>query len=683
MNSFTENNHIITEVMKLKNYLKDQTSPYLLQHADNPVNWYPWCKEAFDKAKEENKPIFLSIGYSTCHWCHVMAHESFEDEEVAEELNRHFISIKVDKEERPDIDSIYMSVCMMFTGNGGWPTSIFMTPEQKPFYAGTYFPKNAPYGSIGFLALLKIIHKKWEENEDSLIKTGEEITRELQWYTEETKQFAKGQGNQKIDEKLQEQAFWWFWNNFDRKYGGFGMAPKFPSPHNLLFLMEYYDVTGEETALEMAEKTLLQMYKGGIFDHIGYGFSRYSTDNYFLVPHFEKMLYDNALLLLAYTRAFSITRKDIYQNVAEKTADYILREMTSPEGGFYSAQDADSEGVEGRYYVFDYWEIIDLLGEEKGKSFNEYYNITRQGNFEGKNIPNRLKESQDVEKEQEFKECKEKVYAYRKERCKLHLDDKILTSWNGLMIGAFAVMYRVFGKDIYLQQAKAAYDFLERNQQEEGVLFVSYREGKCQGNGFLDDYAFYVFALLNLYQATLEKRYLEKAIRYCKKTITDFGDREQGGFYLYGKENEQLIVTPKETYDGAIPSGNSVMAYNLVKLWNLLLEDEWQEEAKRQLKFLALCAGEDEEIADTANGNGKAAAQSFFLVALSMYQNPPEHIVCVWKDKSDLEKLKDKIKQGADILVYEKETENYPKINDKTTLYICKDYSCLPPVNLS
>lgn len=669
-------------MIKLKNNLKDQTSPYLLQHADNPVHWYPWCKEAFEKAKKENKPIFLSIGYSTCHWCHVMAHESFEDEEVAEELNRNFISIKVDKEERPDIDSIYMSVCMMLTGSGGWPTSIFMTPEQKPFYAGTYFPKNASYGSIGFLGLLKVIHEKWTQNENSLVKTGEEITRQLKRYTEgEIQQFAENAESQGIYEKLSEQAFLWFWNSFDRVNGGFGKAPKFPTPHNLIFLMDYYSVTGEKHALEMAEKTLLQMYKGGIFDHIGYGFSRYSTDNYFLVPHFEKMLYDNALLLLSYTKAFSITGKNIYRKIAEKTADYILREMTSPEGGFYSAQDADSEGVEGRYYVFDYNEIIELLGSEKGKQFNDYYNITKQGNFEGRNIPNRLKASDDLG-EEELKESIAKVYSYRRERTKLHLDDKILTSWNGLMIGALAMMYRIFGKEVYLQQAKAAYDFIEQHQQEEDVLFVSCREGRCQGKGFLDDYAFYGFALINLYEATLDRSYLDKAVRYCKKAIADFGDKVQGGFYLYGRENEQLILIPKETYDGAIPSGNSVMAYNLVKLRNLLLESEWQEQAEKQLKFLASCAAEAGESSAFLGGNAKAAGQSFFLTALSIYQNPPEHIVCVVKDKSDLKKLKVKMQQGADILVFEEETAEYKRINDKTTLYICKAHSCMPPVNL-
>lgn len=664
----------------MENYLKDQISPYLLQHADNPVHWYPWCNEAFEKAKEENKPIFLSIGYSTCHWCHVMAHESFEDEEVAEELNRNFISIKVDKEERPDIDSIYMSVCMMLTGSGGWPTSIFMTPEQKPFYAGTYFPKYASYGSIGFLELLKLVHEKWVENHDSLVRTGEDITRQLKWQTrEEAGEVKKNKEFQNAYEKLPKQAFLWFWNHFDRVYGGFGDAPKFPAPHNLLFLMDYYEHTKEERALEMSEKTLLQMYRGGMFDHVGYGFSRYSTDPYFLVPHFEKMLYDNALLMLSYTRAFALTGKEIYQRVAEKTASYVIKEMTHMEGGFYSAQDADSEGVEGRYYVFGYSEIIELLGKEQGMQFNDYYNITKHGNFEGKNIPNLLKTAENLQEGQEPLELISKVYDYRKKRTRLHLDDKILTSWNGLMIGAFAKMYQQFGKEIYLQTAKAAYNFIEQNRQGDS-LFVSYRNGKIQGKGFLDDYAFFVFALLCLYEATLEKCYLDRAVVYIRKALACFWDKEQWGFYLYGKENEQLIVVPKETYDGAIPSGNSVMAYNLVKLRNLLWEEEWQELAEKQIDFLALNAIETRDTA--SGGNGKAAGQSFFLTALFQYLNPPEHVVCVLKDKSDLEKLDAKRKQGADILVYEEEIQGYQRINDKTTLYICKGHQCMPPVNI-
>lgn len=663
----------------MENYLKDQTSPYLLQHANNPVHWYPWCKEAFEKARKENKPVFLSIGYSTCHWCHVMAHESFEDQEVAEELNRNFVSIKVDKEERPDIDSIYMSVCMMLTGSGGWPASIFMTPEQKPFYAGTYFPKYGSYGSIGFLDLIKLVHEKWENNQQNLEKVGEDIAAQLDWHVREEVHRKKQNKNQESYDELPKQAFLWFWNHFDPVYGGFGDAPKFPTPHQLLFLMEYYEQTKEKKALEMAEKTLIEMYRGGIFDHIGYGFSRYSTDKRFLVPHFEKMLYDNALLMWSYTRAFAVTGKEIYQRIAKNTAGYIQREMTSVEGGFYSAQDADSEGVEGKYYVFDYDEIIKLLGKEQGTWFNTYFNITKGGNFEGKSIPNLQKTQLNFSERKEPLELISKVYDYRRKRTKLHLDDKVLTSWNGLMIGALARMYQQFDQEVYLEMAKAACDFIEQNGQGQN-LFVSYRDGKTQGKGFLDDYAFFGFALLCLYEATLEKDYLDKAVAYVKKAIHDFQDKDHGGFYLYGKENEQLIVVPKETYDGAIPSGNSVMAYNLVKLRNLLLEEEWQEYAGKQIDFLA--SKLMDKRSDFSQGNGNAAGQSFFLIALSNYLNPPEHVVCVWKDKADLRQLKEKQKQGADILVYEEETERYSIQNGKTTLYICKDRKCMPPVNI-
>lgn len=719
-----------------ENHLKDQTSPYLLQHAENPVNWYPWCEEAFTRAKEENKPIFLSIGYSTCHWCHVMAHESFEDEDVAKELNQHFISIKVDKEERPDIDSVYMEVCVMLTGSGGWPTSIFLTPEQKPFYAGTYFPKYSAYGGIGFLELLQAVSAKWKQDKNSLLQAGEEITRQLQVQMggkaagelEEirAKKAAKEPGelensitaglkaakkSQDVWQALFRKAVTWFWRSFDPVYGGFGNAPKFPMPHNLMFLMEYYRVTGDGRALEMAEKTLVQMYCGGIFDHIGYGFSRYSTDASFLVPHFEKMLYDNALLLMSYTQAYSVTHKEIYREVAQKTAQYILDEMTAPGGGFYSAQDADSEGVEGKYYVFGYEELLSVLGASAGKEFNEYFNITREGNFEGKNIPNLLDNGKREGKKYEGKACaggmereskkyaakacagggeegsqkkeleesRRKVYEYRKGRCRLHLDDKILTSWNGWMIGAFAGMYRVLEQDACLQQARAASDFMEkqakaartlRKEPPEGdSLFVSYRAGKCQGTGFLDDYAFYAFGLIELYRSTLEQEYLEKAIRYVRKAVSLFKDRAYGGYFLYGKENESLIAVPKEAYDGAIPSGNSVMAYDLVKLWQITGDTEWKQEAEEQLRFLSDSAGD------------YPAGQSFFLLSCLLYQNPPEHIVCVLKEEADLDKLKEKQKEGADIVVLREESREYPMINDRTTLYICSGHSCKPPVN--
>lgn len=396
--------HTTCEVRYMQNHLKDQTSPYLLQHADNPVDWYPWCEEAFERAKEEDKPIFLSIGYSTCHWCHVMAHESFEDEKIAELLNKYFIAIKVDKEERPDIDSIYMAVCQAFTGSGGWPTTIFMTPEQKPFFAGTYFPKTSGYGRIGFTDLLLEIHSKWENEREELLKSADEIVFHMK---------RKSKSEQEADERILQKAVEMYKKSYDEAYGGFGDAPKFPSPHNLWFLMDDYEKTGEKEALQMAEKTLMQMYRGGLFDHIGGGFSRYSTDRYFLAQHFEKMLYDNALLILAYCRAYEITKNPLYRKIAERTAEFILREMTSEDGGFYSAQDADSDGVEGKYYLFEPEEIKKILGGVEGCAFNQYYDITEAGNFEGKNIPNLLQSDPTDER---FGESLAKVYQYRKNR---------------------------------------------------------------------------------------------------------------------------------------------------------------------------------------------------------------------------------------------------------------------------
>lgn len=494
----------------MQNHLKNQTSPYLLQHADNPVNWYPWCDEAFERAKAEDKPIFLSIGYSTCHWCHVMAHESFEDTEVAEILNRYFISIKVDKEERPDIDSIYMSVCQAFTGSGGWPTTIFLTLEQKPFFAGTYFPKTARYGQPGLKELLMAVHKKWTTDRAELLESAEEIVSFLN--KNET-------AANDMDAQLIHTAFELYKRTFDKEFGGFGDAPKFPTPHNLLFLMQFYEKSNDEKAMEMVEKTLLQMYRGGMFDHIGGGFSRYSTDRYFLVPHFEKMLYDNALLILAYSKAYQLTKKHIYREVAEKTAAYILQEMTSSEGGFYSAQDADSEGVEGKYYLFEPAEIIKVLGEKAGKEFNSYFDITEKGNFEGKNIPNLLQNNNISEAVAAYLPA---VYEYRKNRYALHLDDKILTSWNGLMITAMCHLYRITGNKKYLDAAIKAQEFVQDKLCEEDMLYISYRNGNRSGKGFLDDYANEVFALLALYQATYEQAYLEKARQFCEKAITYF-----------------------------------------------------------------------------------------------------------------------------------------------------------------
>ncbi len=650
--------HSIIE-KSMQNHLKDQTSPYLLQHVNNPVDWYPWGKEAFEKAKREDKPILLSIGYSTCHWCHVMAHESFEDRHVASILNQHFVAIKVDKEERPDLDNVYMAVCQAFTGSGGWPTTIFLTPEQKPFFAGTYFPKTARYGQPGLIDLLLTVQEKWKSERDKLLSSAEEIVEFL------NKEQPKYEVSVK-DDQLISQAYDWFCQSFDEKNGGFGSAPKFPMAHNLLFLMQYYEKHGDKEALRMAEKTLQQMYKGGLFDHIGGGFSRYSTDPYYLVPHFEKMLYDNALLLLAYTKAYEITKNNLYREVTEKTAHYILSEMTSEEGGFYSGQDADSEGVEGKYYVFSPSEIVEILGADIGHEFNKYYGISKEGNFEGKSIPNLLHQK---EFKQDFERMLPIVYDYRKHRYDLHLDDKILTAWNGLMIAAMCQVYRVTNDDIYLQAAVKAQEFILKHLCQKDELCVSYRKGRCSGQGFLDDYAFEIFALLALYQATWEDGYLKKAIQFCDKVMAEFKDEEQGGFFLYGKKAEQLISRPKENYDGAIFSGNSAMAYNLVQIYYLTEQEKYGQLAKEQLDFIS------------KEASRHPSAYTMFLMALSDYIYPPKKMTVVIKDKNDLTYMPCRIGLSTIVRALKNPTSQYLLKNDRTTFYVCKGRACQPPVN--
>ncbi len=673
----------------MQNYLKNQTSPYLLQHSENPVNWYPWCTEAFEKAKREEKPIFLSIGYSTCHWCHVMAHECFEDEEVAEALNRNFISIKVDKEERPDIDAVYMSVCQAFTGSGGWPTSIFLTPEQKPFFAGTYFPKYEKYGQIGFLELLSMIDEKWKTEREELLKSAEKIVEILRKNGEENeKNFTGCLDKNTTNEENLERAIQLYGDNFDKEYGGFGEAPKFPAPHNLLFLMQQYEKKKQEEALRMAEKTLLCMYRGGMFDHIGGGFCRYSTDRYFFLPHFEKMLYDNALLMMAYSKAYQITKKWIYCHIAERTAEYILREMTSKEGGFYSAQDADSEGEEGKYYLLKTEEVLSVLGEQTGEEFNCYFNMKKQGNLflstkfhqqmeedteegNGENLPNLLRK-EEIHKnmtKEELESCIESVYAYRKKRYVLHVDDKILTSWNGLMIAAMCQLYRISGNQKYLSAAKKAQEFIEKHLQKNDTLYVSYRDGKSQKEGFLDDYADEIFALLALYEATLEEVYLEKARVFFEKVFREFWDEKNGGFFLYGTNAEELILRSKETYDGAVFSGNSAMAYNLVRFSLITEEEIYREYAKRQLAFMH----------ETAKNY--PCGYAMFLIALSDELDIPEKIVILPKEREDLEKISCKINLGTIIRILEKPTKEYPMKEEKTTYYVCKGRCCEPAKN--
>ena len=633
----------------MSNHLKNETSPYLLQHADNPVDWYPWGEVAFSRAAAEDKPVFLSVGYSTCHWCHVMAHESFENPGIAEILNRHFISVKVDREERPDIDSVYMAVCQALTGRGGWPMSVFLTPEKKPFFAGTYFAPQV------FASLLERISSLWQENRTGLLESADSVTEQIR--------LSDGQDEPSADADLIGQAMQTFRRSFEPKYGGFGGAPKFPTPHSLLFLLLYGSLHDDAGALEMAEKTLTQMRLGGIFDQIGGGFSRYSTDRQYLVPHFEKMLYDNALLIMAYAAAYHLTQNRLYLQTAEQTAQYVLREMTSPEGGFYSAQDADSEGEEGKFYTFSLSKILDVLGEEQGSRFAECYNITAQGNFEGKNIPNLLQTGHIPE---EFADALQTLYDYRKARTALHLDDKILLSWNALMIAALCMLYRVSGDARYLDAAKQAQSFLQGNLSNGVTLCTGYRDGKHTDKAFLDDYAYYTAALIELYHASMEPVYLELAGQFCAEAVRQFSEAE-GGFTMSRQGSRELFLNPKETYDGALPSGNAVMAYDLVRLWQITGRERYRELAEQQMQFLA------------ARAQDYPAGHSMFLLAKLLYENPPAHITAAVKEHGDLQRLKLPFLANLRIV---SEHPDYPLLHDRTTLYICRDHVCEPPRNL-
>lgn len=691
----------------MSNRLKGQSSPYLLQHCENPVDWYPWDREAFEKAEREDKPIFLSIGYSTCHWCHVMAHESFENQEIAEILNQYFISIKVDREERPDIDSVYMTVCQALTGNGGWPMSIFMTPQQKPFYAGTYFPPVSRYGMPGFSELLLAIAGQWKNKRDGLLQSADQI---LVWI----KDVDDRQQDEGIDGKLPERAAEDFSRSFDREYGGFGTAPKFPMPHNLIFLMLYARIREKESAhpeaiYHQVEVTLDRMRKGGIFDHIGYGFSRYSTDRYYLVPHFEKMLYDNALLIMAYAIFHSLKKRrgcsgdlreratedtesgnDIFLDTAEKTAAYIFNEMTGDEGQFYSAQDADSDGEEGKYYVWELDEICKILGNDRGQQFCRHFGITKEGNFEGKSIPNLLNgnygrnvvlnQSNDgilpdaYDSTENFEDEIQILYDYRKKRAELHLDDKVLTAWNSLVICGLSVLYRVTGKQNYLEAAEKAQRYIEKNLTDGDIVYVSCRDGVGSAKGFLDDYAYYTAALLFLYDATGEDGYLERAGQICEEARRQFGDTDAGGYFLYGTENDCLITKPKETYDGALPSGNSVMAYCLVRLSRLTEDVCWQQAARKQLAYLS---GQAREY---------PTGCSVFLIALLLWENPPEKITVVLPPETarkdgQIQELLCSLPLHADIRILNDGTDGYKVINGRTTFYVCKGHTCLPPKN--
>ena len=566
----------------MPNRLAGEKSPYLLQHAENPVEWYPWGEEAFLKASREDKPIFLSIGYATCHWCHVMEHESFEDEEVAGLLNRSFVPIKVDREERPDIDQVYMTVCQATTGGGGWPLSIFMGPDRKPFFAGTYFPKRSRMGMPGLMEIAGKIAELWAGGREQLDRISEEITRAIEPKRPE-------RVNQLPGPELMERTWRELARSFDPVWGGFGGAPKFPNPHNLNFLMRWHNRNPGSNAFQMVEKTLFSMRFGGIFDQIGFGFHRYSVDEKWLVPHFEKMLYDQALLALSFTDAFLATGEERYAKVVREIFEYVTREMQSPEGGFYCAQDADSEGKEGIFFTWTPAQVTDIIGKDAGDIFCRAYGITPVGNFEeGMSIPHIEKPFEYLAREMNMglpelekilEDGRKKLLEAREKRVHPLKDDKILVAWNGLMIAALARGSQALGEMSYARAAAGAADFiLQKMQTPNGRLYRRYRQGELANPGYADDYAFLIWGLLDLYETIFDVRYLSEAARLQEDMSGIFGDPE-GGYYYTGKDSEEMILREKAIYDAALPSSNSVAAMNLLRLGRMTGNPEFEQQA--------------------------------------------------------------------------------------------------------
>jgi len=678
------------------NRLINESSPYLLQHATNPVNWYPWNEEAFEAAKREDKPIFLSIGYSTCHWCHVMAHESFADKDVAELLNKDFISIKVDREERPDIDHVYMTVTQALTGSSGWPMTIIMTPDKKPFYAGTYFPKNSRWGRPGLLELLPKIAEVWRNDRQKALDNAERITRHIV-------RLGDGRPGSNLDRQTLDQAQAFFGQAYDPEHGGFGQAPKFPSAHQLSFLLRRYHHTQNQQTLAMVEKTLTQMRLGGIYDQLGFGFHRYSTDAQWLVPHFEKMLYDQAMLILAYTEAYQATGKVFYAGVAEEIITYVLRGMTAAEGGFFSAEDADSEGIEGKFYLWAPREIQKILGEKETALFIKVFNVKEGGNFEdagpGHNIDQNILHLQKpllqlakelgISEDQlhsRLEDSRLKLFRARENRIHPFKDDKILTDWNGLMIAALAKAGNVLDNRKYTAAAAKAADFILQNLTDDtGRLLKRYRQGKAGLTAQLNDYAFMVWGLLELYQATFEIKYLKDAIELNQQMLSHFWDEENGGLYMTAADGEKLLVRSKVIYDGAIPSGNSVAVFNLLRLGHMTAKADYLTKAERIIKSFSA------EIAQHPAGHCQ------LLVALEFALNPNYEVVIVGKPQrkdtmsmlAALRKpfLPEKVvlyrpldqHAAADITAIAPFTLPMAAKNGRATAYVCREFACQLP----
>jgi uncharacterized protein YyaL (SSP411 family) len=558
----------------MSNRLVNETSPYLLQHADNPVDWFPWGEQALQKAKAGDKPIFLSIGYSACHWCHVMAHESFEDERVAAILNEHFVSVKVDREERPDLDRIYMSAVQALTGSGGWPMSVFLTPDGRPFYGGTYFPPVPRYGMPSFTQVLLAVADAWRNRRQELVQGGEQLVAAIERQTS----IADNLKPETLTPETLHTAVESLWGRFDSVHGGWGAAPKFPQPMALEFLLRYHHGTGDRRALQMVTQTLDAMARGGMYDQLGGGFHRYSVDDHWLVPHFEKMLYDNAQLARVYLHAWQVTGEPFYRTIAEETLDYVVREMTFPEGGFYSTQDADSEGEEAKFFVWTPDEVRSVL-RDQADPFLSAYDVTERGNFEGKNI---LELVGSVEERQALAGVRRKLFEVRAERVHPGRDEKVLTSWNGLMLAAFAEAARALDRDDYRQVAERNADFLlSELRQENGRLLRTWKAGEAKVNGYLEDYTHLIEGLLELYQTTFDPRWYQAAHELTEAMIEHF--RAPVGFFDTSDDHEALIVRPRELQDNAVPSGNGMAALVLLRLAGLAVEPRYLELARGAL----------------------------------------------------------------------------------------------------
>jgi len=671
------------------NALINETSPYLLQHAHNPVDWHAWNEEALAKARAENKPILLSIGYSACHWCHVMEHESFENEAIARLMNENFVNIKVDREERPDLDQIYMTAVQMMTGHGGWPMTMFLTPDGVPFYGGTYFPPADRYNMPGFPRVLMSVAESYRSQPDQVANTATSMLGELR------RVGLAESSREMLTTEILDGAYRRIAANYDRAHGGFGGAPKFPPSMTLEFFLHIYHRQHSSEALEMVQHTSREMAQGGMYDQLGGGFHRYSVDAQWLVPHFEKMLYDNALLSRLYLHLFQVTKDDFARRIAQETLDYVVREMTDAGGGFYSSQDADSEGVEGKFFVWSREEIVDALGEDDGRLFCEHFDVTERGNFEGENILHVTSSLEDTAKRlnvsvEELSKVidggRRKLFDIRVRRVKPSRDEKVLTAWNGLMLGSFAEGAAILDRPDYRQVAEANASFLLDQMLNGSLLLRTYKDGKAKLNGYLEDYACFIDGLISLYESTGTLRWIQAAASLADKMIEQFWDEDAGGFYFTGKAHEQLIVRSKEFFDNATPSGNSIAALSLLRLALLTGNQDYHRRATDVLRLMA------NQIRRYPSAFG------FALCTLDFYLSSPLEIAIIGAaSDSRLDELVRTVWQTylpnrVVALCTEAHAETAALVpllrerntlSDQPTAFVCEAYTCQTPVHSS